>query len=221
MASNEKSVESLIEEANALEEAGKLRESLRKWKEIRATKDTPWAALGHGRVAKELKLWDEAEQAGLAGLQLTTGNRQGSLVWLYHLLGATLLDRHRSEGGKKNLERAEDYFCKALEVDQRPEFHVYLGTTYMRKGEFALAEQSLRKALKLDPAFDEAMYNLAEVLRDSAPDEAEELYRKSLEIDPNYAAAYRGLAFIYYDAKKFEKAEDHARRALKLALRTI
>jgi tetratricopeptide (TPR) repeat protein len=216
MSSNEKSVESSIEEANALEEAGKLEESLRKWKEIRATKDTPGTALRHGRVAKELKLWDEAEQAGLAGLQLITGNRQGSLAWLYNLLGDTLLERHRSEGGKKNLERAEDYFRKALEVEQRPEFHVFLGATYMRMGESALAEQSLREALKLDPAFDEAMYNLAEVLRDSAPDEAEELYRKSLEIDPNYAEAYRGLAFVFYDAKQFEKAEDHARRALKL-----
>lgn len=129
MASNEKSVESSIEEANALEVAGKLEESLCKWKEIRATKDTPWAALRSGQVAKELKPWDEAEQAGLAGIQLIIGNRQGSLVALYNLLGTTLLER----GGKKNLQRPEDYFSKAQEEDEQPEFHVFLGAIYMER----------------------------------------------------------------------------------------
>ena len=58
------------EEAVALEEAGNLEESLSKWKEIRAVKDTPNAALRHGCLARELKKWDEAELAGLPGMQL-------------------------------------------------------------------------------------------------------------------------------------------------------
>ena len=72
MSSDEKSLKSAIEEAVALEEAGNLEESLYKWKEIRAVKDkdTPNAALRHGCLARELKKWDEAELAGLAGTQL-------------------------------------------------------------------------------------------------------------------------------------------------------
>ena len=70
MSSDEKSLKSAIEEAVALEEAGNLEESLSKWKEIRAVKDTPNAALRHGCLARELKKWDEAELAGLAGMQL-------------------------------------------------------------------------------------------------------------------------------------------------------
>jgi tetratricopeptide (TPR) repeat protein len=216
MVSSKESLKSLIDEAFALEEARTLEAALRKWKEIRAVGDTPSAALHHGHLANKLKLWDEAEGAALAGVQLDPANRKGKLAWLYCLVGQTQLERNRADGGKENLARAQDYFCKAIEVEERPEFYVYLGVTYMRTGENSLAEQNLRKALKLDPSYDEAMYNLAEMLRPSAPDEAVKLYRKSLEIDPNYAAAYRGLAFVFYDTEQFEEAEDYAQRALKL-----
>jgi len=71
MSSDEKSLKSAIEEVVALEEAGNLEESLCKWKEIRAVKDTPNAALRHGCLARELKKWDEAELAGLQACNST------------------------------------------------------------------------------------------------------------------------------------------------------
>jgi hypothetical protein len=56
---NKKSLNMQIDEAFALEEAGKLEDDLRKWKGIHALGDTPYAALQHCRLPKKLGLWDE------------------------------------------------------------------------------------------------------------------------------------------------------------------
>jgi Tfp pilus assembly protein PilF len=220
MSSDKQFLNSLAEEARALEDAGKLEESLGKWKQIRAREDSPEAVLEHVRLAGRLNRWEEAEQAAVAGTQKDLANGQGRLAGLYLVLGSIQLDLNKEDGREEHLEHARSYFRKSLMTKELAEAYCFIGATYMRTSDDKLAEQNLRRALELDPSFDEAMYNLAEVIRcscsEAAPREAVELYRKSLEIDPDYADAYRGLAFVFYKATQFEAAEDHARRALKL-----
>ncbi|HKC01069.1 MAG TPA: tetratricopeptide repeat protein [Terriglobales bacterium] len=219
MSKDEQSLKALAGEAIALEAAGKLELSLRKWKQIRALEDSPDALVKHVRLAGRLNRWEEAEREAITGTQKDSANGQARLAGLYLVLCSILLNLNSEDGREEHLEPARSYCRKALRAKELAEAYLYIGVTYMRTGDDRLAEQNLRRALELDPLYDEAMYNLAEVIRCScepAPREAVELYRKSLEIDPHYAAAYRGLAFVSYDAKQFEAAEEHARRALKL-----
>jgi tetratricopeptide (TPR) repeat protein len=221
MSSDEQSLKALVEEAIALEAAGKLEPSLRKWEQIRALEDSPEALVEHVRLAGRLNRWEEAEQAAIVGTQKDSANGQARLAGLYLVLISILLGLNKADGREEHLEHARAYCRKALMAKELAEAYFYIGVTYMRtRDDDKLAEQNLRRALELDPSYDEAMYNLAEVIRCScsepAPREAVELYRKSLEIDPHYAAAHRGLAYVSYDANQFEQAEDQARRALKL-----
>jgi Tfp pilus assembly protein PilF len=214
-----KSRDSMIDEAIAWEASGNPQESLRVWKKIRAERDTPFAALRYGYVAKELRLLEEALKAALDGLALDPTNSEGRNQWLYCLAGSTELSRNDLDGRKEHVEQALSYFTQALKLDERADFYVFLGAVYMRLDHDPSAETCLRKALALDTSHDEAMYNLAEVIRCSrdepAPAEAVELYRKAIAIDPHYAQAHRGLAYIFFASEQFEEAERSARRALK------
>src|ERR1700681_2514463 len=196
MSSDEQSLKALVEEAIALEAAGKLEPSLRKWEQIRALEDSPEALVEHVRLAGRLNRWEEAEQAAIVGTQKDSANGQARLAGLYLVLISILLGLNKADGREEHLEHARAYCRKALMAKELAEAYFYIGVTYMRtRDDDKLAEQNLRRALELDPSYDEAMYNLAEVIRCSCPEpaprEAVELYRKSLEIDPHYPAAHQ------------------------------
>src|SRR5258708_20290676 len=196
MSKDEQSLKALAGEAIALEAAGKLELSLRKWKQIRALEDSPDAIVKHVRLAGRLNRWEEAEREAITGTQKDWAKGQARLGGLYLVLCSILLNLNSEDGREEHLEPARSYCRKALRAKELAEAYLYIGVTYMRTGDDGLAEQNLRRALELDPSYDEAMYNLAEVIRcscsESAPREAFELYRNSLEINPHYAAAFAG-----------------------------
>jgi tetratricopeptide (TPR) repeat protein len=216
MLKSQTSLDLLRNEAEALENSGKVEEALAKLKQIRALKDSAFAAGEHGRVARDLKRWDEAEQAYFAATEMAAATASSHKAILYVQWAITLRHRHEEDRRQEYLERARTYLLKAIAIKELSFCHTVLGATYMRTAEFVLAEQHLRRALQLDPRDDEAMYNLAELEKVRAPEKAAELYKKSLAIDPDYAVAYRGLAEVYSYTERFEEAELLVRRSLQL-----
>ena len=142
----------LFEEAEAFQAAGKLEESLVKWKEVRRVKDSPYAALRHVIVARELKRWSEAEEAAHAGIKMDPENREGKLAWLFTFLGEIFLDLNKADGGKDHLERARACFHKAVEIEERADFYFFLGATYMGSEDSAIAEQKPASSTRLEPS---------------------------------------------------------------------
>src|SRR5260370_36696540 len=114
MSSDEPSLKALVGEATALEAAGKLELSLRKWKRIRALEDSPEALVEHVRLAGRLNRWEEAEQEAIAGTQMDSANGQARLAGLYLVLSSILLGLNRADGREEQLEPARSYWRKAL-----------------------------------------------------------------------------------------------------------
>lgn len=206
----------LCTEAKALEDAGKLEEALSKWKQIRVLQDSPYAAGEHGRIARDLKRWEEAEKAYLVATEMAAAEADSLEANLYVQWALTLKARHEEEGGQEHLERFRTYLFKAIAIKEEFFYYTLLGVSYIRTRDYSLAEQYLRRALQLNPDDDEALYNLAELKKNRAPEEAAELYKKSLAIDPEYALAYRGLAEVYLETDRFAEAEHLLRRSLQL-----
>jgi tetratricopeptide (TPR) repeat protein len=216
MLNGDTDLDSLRKEANALQDAGKLEDALSKWKQLRVLQDSPYAASEYAGIARDLKLWEEAEKAHLVATEMAAAKGGSLEAILYVQWALTLMDRHKEEGGQEHLERCRTYLFKAIAIKEQFFYYTALGASYLRTGEDALAEQYLRRALQLNPNDEEALYNLAEVKKNRAPEEAAELYKKSLAIDPEYAIAYRGLAEVYLNTDRFEEAEHLLRRSLRL-----
>src|SRR5258708_21463798 len=82
MSKDEPSLKALVGEAIALEAAGKLELSLRKWKQIRALEDSPDALVKHVRLAGRLNRWEEAEREAITGTQKDSANGHARLARL-------------------------------------------------------------------------------------------------------------------------------------------
>ena len=64
---------------------------MRKWEEVRTARDSPFAALRYGYVAKELGFIEAALKAALAVLALDPTNHEDQNQGLYCLAGTTEL----------------------------------------------------------------------------------------------------------------------------------
>ena len=88
---------------------------MRKWDEVRAARDSPFAALRYGSVAKELGFLEVALKAALEGLALDPTNHEDKNKWLYCLAGTTELDLNDRNGRQEHIEHARNYSRKHSE----------------------------------------------------------------------------------------------------------
>ena len=114
-------------------------------------------------------------------------------------------------------DQAIQFLNKAL--NYAPELSIIyytLGTIYLKKNSFPVAEEYLKKAIKLEEKYQSvnpeitALYYhyLGEVYRLMENfDEAEKNYRKALELNFQLSASYYGLHFVYFWKRDYKQAE--------------
>lgn len=198
-------IENKAEEA---EEAGDLLLALRLWKHAAENRPTLRSFCRYGRVAQQLKRWDEAESAFAEALRLDPNDElamrcMGSL-WFT-----------RTDGDERqSLEVAKEWFLKALASKRNTHVLTFLGSAYLALGDVAPARDAYEEALQIESHYEEAMYNLAILEAKENPQRAIELLEKAIEIDPGYAIAHQELGKLLHKAGDLAKAEYHLRRSL-------
>jgi tetratricopeptide (TPR) repeat protein len=111
-----------------------------------------------------------------------------------------------------NLTAAESLIRRALDIDDRAEFHDFLGVLLYRKGDNRGAEDEFRKAVKLNPALRSAQLNLALSTRSAGElTSAARLLEQKLSscaegTEDSCADIALDLSVMYYCQKMTEKA---------------
>lgn len=193
-------------EAIRLEEAGDLQGALAIYRQLAA--DGPRTRnlfLRIGRLAQELELTSEAEQAFHQALEI-----DGRCAVALQALGTLALDQ-------SEYDRAAAYLQRAREIKEDPGRLSLLGVALRHSGREPEAEEAYRRALQLDESYEEAHFNLGALLRDERPDEARAHLLRALELDPDYAPAHRELGYLLWAGKTNAEAERHLRKAVELA----
>ncbi len=95
-------------------------------------------------------------------------------------------------------------------MDRLADTHVFLGSTYMQRGQLAVAKEELDKALKLAPDHSQAN-NIMAVLqwRFKDYDKAEQLFRKALASDEKNASAQHNYGAFLCENGKITEAVKH------------
>ncbi len=95
--------------------------------------------------------------------------------------------------------------------------HYNLGTAYLRRGQTALGEQSLRAAVQLQPTHSDALTNLG-VLAGSRGDTnaAAAFFARAVDANPRNANALANLALATANAGDMTQAQQFAQRALAI-----
>ncbi|MEW6736583.1 MAG: tetratricopeptide repeat protein [Acidobacteriota bacterium] len=194
----------LIEKAEQLENEGCFSEALLCWRTLFKHNPDPVFLFHCGRLAMEIKEWVEAEQAFLSAIDLDP-----DLYIAYHGL-AILYEK------QDNLEKAQEYLKKCLEINQSADAFTILGSVQKRLSMILEARESFGKALQIDPNYEEALYNLALTFTDEHPDKAIDLLTKAIEIDPKYSYAHRELGWLLLQRDKYTDAEYHIRKTIEL-----
>jgi len=111
---------------------------------------------------------------------------------------------------RNDLPAAERHIKKAISLDEKAEYHDFLGVLYHTKGDGKTAEEHFRKALKIDPNNASAQLNLAVKGKSAADlDKAVADASKRLSAckpDENCADAALQLSILYYHQKKIDRA---------------
>ena len=95
-------------------------------------------------------------------------------------------------------------------INKLAETHVFLGSSYMQRGQLDVAKEELDKALKIAPDYSQAN-NIMAVLqwRFKNYDKAERLFRKSLASDENNASAQHNYGAFLCDHGKITEGVQH------------
>jgi tetratricopeptide (TPR) repeat protein len=106
--------------------------------------------------------------------------------------------------------------CLELEPDYAYAYHG-LGQVAAKKADYAEAAAQERKAWELAPGLPDIAVPLADaLLKLDKPDEAVEVLEKHLAIQPRSVLAYLTLGHAHLQAKRYQKAHDAYRAALKI-----
>jgi len=139
-----------------------------------------------GRSAEELfEAALDSETEGLAAEQTITAYERALIANPQKLEALINCGTLYYEMG--NLERAKEYFCRAVESDsQSPLAHSNLGSVLEELGHLEEARQHLRSAVRIEPGYSDARYTLALVCeRMNAFAEAFEHWQQYVALDPH------------------------------------
>jgi tetratricopeptide (TPR) repeat protein len=147
---------------------------------------------------------------------------------LHHHCGA-LLQLQRAKGAVRPQDRrfaldsavAEDNFALNACPAANPFYSVivtHLGLTFTEAGAPAKAEQQFDRAISMHPTYAGAYVAKASLLkRQGSPSAARDVLIKGSEATNGESPELENaLGLAYFDAKQFDKARDHARRAYSL-----
>jgi tetratricopeptide (TPR) repeat protein len=206
-----KAHDNLLRTANALLDAGKLDQAIKKSRQLLALGRECAEAYEIIGIAMTLKGYLEE---GTANLRKALELDSSRATYHYHL-GQALLEQARR--GANTLDAAMAEWRKAIELEPRFAMaYQSLGAALVRNHEYANAIEILEKASELDPKAAVNHVNLAVALfnlEDVSGAIAE--FNKSLEIDPTFHGVYPQLAVAYYRLKEYDKAWDAISNARK------
>ncbi len=201
--------EELIDKADQLEDAGSINEAMECWRTILKSSSDPVLLCRFGILAMEQGERAEAEQAFLSAIA-----KAPNLSIAYESLGLLKLEQN-------NLEAAQDYFKKSLQIKQSARTLTFLGSAQLRLGLTAAARQSFRKALQIDFNYIEAHFNLALTFRNKQASKAITFLqkdidhlRRAIELNPSDGWAYVYLGNLLWASGELASAE----QALKMGI---
>jgi len=126
------------------------------------------------------------------------------------------------KGGRSNVQRATDYFNKAIEKDPNYALaYAGLASNYRSYDFYNIAppvdfmpkaKAAAMRALELDDSLAGAHVALGK----SGADNAEQEFRRAIELNPNYAEAHDALSTFLTSQKRFDEAITEGKKAQEL-----
>lgn len=119
---------------------------------------------------------------------------------------------------EENLEKAIDYYNKAIEIDSKyAKAWTNRGLALSDLAKYEEALRSYDKAIEIDPKYARAWSNRGLALSDLAKyEEALRSHDKAIEIDPKNAFAWNNRAMLLQRMNKFEKALENVNKSIEL-----
>ncbi len=115
-------------------------------------------------------------------------------------------------------EDAELAFRRAIQLENRAEFHGSVGALRRKQNRLHEAIADYREALRLDPNSADTHYNLGNALRDDGcAEEAVECFRRALKLDGDHLHSLAALGQTIHSAGRNAEAAEYFRKALSLA----
>jgi predicted O-linked N-acetylglucosamine transferase (SPINDLY family) len=195
----------LVDEGNALEDAGRIEEAMQCY--LGAIRRMPSLARAHLNYGNALLASGDV-QAAIAAYAAALAHDPNSAAAHYNL-GNALLRAARPDAALAAYDEA---------IRLQPDFvdaHVALGSAQdeLRRPHEAIA--SYRRALAIRPDYVEVYYNLGNALRGIGRlDEAEASFRRALDIRPDLAEAHHNLGILLQERGRQPEAVAAYRRAL-------
>jgi len=129
----------------------------------------------------------------------------------FHALGDAYFDAEQ-------YDQSVGAFQNAIAIQPSVYSYEVLAECYRLKGQYDLAEESVRDALRLNPASDTAYVRLGQIYHDSKKfDQALESLRKALALDPKQEYAYFGMAQTYKEMHDLPRAIENQNAAIKIS----
>lgn len=126
-------------------------------------------------------------------------------------------DKFRLDRDPQWLGQAESYCRQAIALNDRlPAVFVTLGRVHSVKDK-ELALEEFQRALALDPRNADAMIGIGSVYESMGRPEAQRMYEDALALHPLDWRGHQSLAAYYFNARRYDKAEQEFRRVVELA----
>ena len=119
---------------------------------------------------------------------------------------------------KNNLQDAQNYYQKVLEIDpNHADTHNNLGIIFQKLGEAQKAKSYFENAIEFNPDYTDAHFNLGNLFKELGEHQkAKDCYEQVIKIDPNYANAHNNLGAIFKELGKNQKAISYFEKAIEL-----
>ena len=129
-----------------------------------------------------------------------------------------LLNNGNKAYKRGDLERASDYYLKAVQFDQEFYLAFYqLGVLEKKMGNSDQAIDYFNKAITIKPDFHKAWFTLGTSYEvDNNLDSAIVKYNKAIELNPGYTKAYGNLGNIYTLQEDYDSAKDVLLTAIQI-----
>jgi len=172
------------------------------------------------KIADALKI----ELLGEKKAQIITHYTYDPAAYELYTRGYFFLDKR----GKSNIEKAVEYFDKAIEKDSNYALaHLGLAESYVNLGDWGYlpsveaypkAREAANRALEIDNSLSEAYCVLAMVkyIFDWDWEKAEELFKLSISLKPNYSVAHKEYGLYLTKLMRFDEAHKELKKAQEL-----